>query len=318
LTSKPYPSVAVIMLNWNTPKMTIECIHSVLASDYPDFQIHLTDNGSRDDSYNEIKKEFGDRIHLHRLDKNRGYVGGMNYCLAQADTYNPEYFLIMNNDTRIDPHAISALVETAGKYGNRCIVTGKVYFYEDPQRLQTVGNTLDPRTLKGERLGFGQVDEGQFDCEMEREMIDDIFMLLPAKIYGEVGGYSTFFYLNYEQVDLVLRIKKKGHKVMYTPHAKLWHKGSFSSGGLGNPYMMFWEGKSSIILHRLYQDHWNFLLFYCKFGFSNIYILGKGLLGTVLGRTKNLKSRYAMFLGFLSGTFWLFHRKVESGRNPFE
>jgi GT2 family glycosyltransferase len=314
---KQYPTVAVIMLNWNTPKMTIDCVHSVLGSDYPNFQIHLTDNGSRDGSCNDIGQEFGKKIHLYHLDKNRGYVGGMNYCLAQADMHNPDYFMIMNNDTRIDPQAMTELVATAAKYQDNCVVTGKVYFFDEPRRLQTVGNTIDTRTLAGVRLGFGEIDEGQYDREIEREMIDDIFMLLPARIYRKIGGYSTYFYLNYEQTDLIFRIKKDGYKAIYTPAAKLWHKGSFSSGGLGNPYMMFWEGKSSIILHRLYQNRWDFILFYCRFGFSNIYILGKGLLGTALGKTKNLRSRYAMFRGFLSGTFWLFQRREESGRNPF-
>lgn len=50
-SEKEYPHVAVIMLNWNTPEMTGTAIKSVLQSDYPEFSVHITDNGSKDNSY---------------------------------------------------------------------------------------------------------------------------------------------------------------------------------------------------------------------------------------------------------------------------
>lgn len=108
-----FPQVAVIMLNWNTPEMTISAINSVLQSDYPDFSIHLTDNGSRDNSFEIIEKEFDNRIHLYKSERNLGYAGGMSYCLQQCEKLSPGYFLIMNNDTILDKNAITGLVETA-------------------------------------------------------------------------------------------------------------------------------------------------------------------------------------------------------------
>jgi GT2 family glycosyltransferase len=311
------PRVAVIMLNWNTPEMTIVAINSLLSSDYPNFRIHLTDNGSIDNSFEIIKKEFGNKIQVHRLEKNQGYVGGMNFCLEQGLHSDPHYFLIMNNDVIIDQKALSILVETARKYNDRCVVTGKVYFYDKPDILQSVGNEFDRKTMNETRIGFGVKDEGQFETETERAMIDDIFMLLPSSIYKEIGGYSTYFYLNYEQTDLILRMKEKGYKAIFTPNAKLWHKGSFSTGGLGNPYMMFWEGKSSVIIHYLYQTGYDFYCFYFRFLYRLTWSLIKGVVKGVLRREHKIKPRIALLRGFLSGTAWLFHKKVEKGYNPY-
>ena len=311
------PLVCVITLNWNSKQMTIDCIHSVLRSYYSNFKVFVVDNGSTDGSVDSFRKEFGGKITILESDKNLGYVRGMNYGLVNTISYNPDYFLIMNNDTHIDPNAIYALVRCSLKYNNKCLVTGKVYHYERNNIIQTVGNYYDKKTLHGSKIGYNEEDRGQYDKEEEREMIDDIFMLMPSEVYRNYGGYSPYFSFNCEQADLIMRIKKAGYKVYYTPDAKLWHKGSFSSGGIGNPYMMFWEGKSRIILHRLHQSNYYFCSFYLKYVSISFYSLLKGIVGYIIGRSVNLKSRYAKFRGVLSGTWWLFHRKYESGYNPF-
>jgi len=314
------PKVSIVVLNWNTPEMTIECIESILKSNYDNFEINLIDNGSKDNSCQIFNKVFKNhnKIRTFYIPQNLGYTGGINYGLDKALKSGPEYFLIMNNDTIIDSQSLTSLVNTAKKYSNNCVVTGKVYYYEKKSTLQSIGFKFNRKTMSVKRLGFNEVDIGQYDKEKEREMIDDVFMLLPSKIYKKVGGYSPYFFLNYEQTDLVLRIQNKGYKAIYTPEAKLWHKGSYSSGGLGNPYMMFWEGKSKIILHKLHQNNHLFIKFYISYVLKSIYGLIKGLIGTSLGITQNLKSRYALFRGILSGTFWLLSRKYESGYNPFQ
>jgi hypothetical protein len=264
-----------------------------------------------------LKNEFADSIQLYRTEKNLGYAGGMTYCLEQAVKTDPHYFLIMNNDTILDQKAIGELVKTAQRYKDRCVVTGKVYFYDERDILQTVGNEFDRKQMSEKRIGYREKDAGQYDKEDEREMIDDIFMLLPASIYREVGGYSKFFFLNYEQTDLILRIKDKGCKAIYTPGAKLWHKGSFSTGGLGNPYMMYWEGKSIIIIHYLYQSIFSFILFYIKYLTVAFWRLFKGLVKVSLGMNNVLKPKIALIRGILSGTGWILNQKPEAGYNPY-
>ena len=50
--------------------------------------------------------------------------------------------------------------------------------------------------------------------------------------------------MNYEQADLALRVKDKGYKLIYTPNAKIWHKGSLYTGVPGNLKMIFWDTKT--------------------------------------------------------------------------
>jgi len=49
------PKVAIIILNWNGWKDTVECLESVFRIDYPNYQVVVVDNGSNDDSVEKIK-----------------------------------------------------------------------------------------------------------------------------------------------------------------------------------------------------------------------------------------------------------------------
>ena len=53
------PKVKVIILNWNQPQLTIDCIKSVDKIRYDNFEILVIDNGSDDNSINLLKKELG-------------------------------------------------------------------------------------------------------------------------------------------------------------------------------------------------------------------------------------------------------------------
>ncbi|MBT9168832.1 MAG: N-acetylglucosaminyl-diphospho-decaprenol L-rhamnosyltransferase [Syntrophomonadaceae bacterium] len=53
--TKSWPTVAIIVLNWNGWRDTIECLESLRRITYPDYQIIVVDNGSTDDSVERIK-----------------------------------------------------------------------------------------------------------------------------------------------------------------------------------------------------------------------------------------------------------------------
>lgn len=319
--TKVEKKVSVTILNWNTPDMTRDAVLSLLESDYALFDINVFDNGSTKENYDvlcKLLKPLNEKVKIYRIEKNCGYVGGMNFGLETCVKDNPYYFLIINNDTVIGKSSISKLVEFSSSKNDECVVTGKVFHYDRPEILQTAGYVFDIKALEGYRRGFDEKDNGQYDKEEEMDMIDDIFMLYPLSLYKEIGGYNKYFFMNYEQTDLIIRIKKAGYKVYYSPDAKLWHKGSFSTGGLGNPYMMYWEGKSHLIINYLYKNKLIFIQYLLTRAINLHYRLFKGFVSSFLTGSENLKSRKALARGFWAGFFWLFNKKNETGFNPYQ
>jgi len=102
------PNTSVIILNWNEPELTVECVKSVLNQTYEDFEIILIDNASEDDSFEIFGRELRDeKINQIRCHENIGYAGGNNTGVLMA---NGEYVVILNNDTIVEKDWLEHLV----------------------------------------------------------------------------------------------------------------------------------------------------------------------------------------------------------------
>ncbi len=313
--------VVVILLNYNQNEYTIKCIDSLLESDYNNFKIVIVDNGSTEHNADELinKLPKNHRIIFKRLEKNIGYSQGTNYGLQEGIKLNADFFLIMNNDTIIDKSAINELVKTCKDYDKKALVTGKVYHYDEPDKLQFVGyKNKNRKMLTYKHLGLDEKDEGQYDKVEERDMIDDIFVLHPVEVYKKTKGYTPYLWINGVNIDLGLRAMNNGFKLIFTPNAKLLHKGSVTIGGRNmNPKLAYWNIESSLILRYLHLNKLNFLLYY----FITIKSIARTyfksfFLKLVRGEdiTKYAKAKYK---GLRSFNKWVRNKTHSTGYNPF-
>ncbi len=307
--------VAVITINYNLHKDTIACVKSILESDYPDFIIYLIDNGSEHEDYQVLLKKFkgNSKVRILRMEKNKGYVGGVNHGLENAFKEKPGYYMVMNNDTIIDKYAITELVNTAKKHNDNAIVSGKVFYYDHPNVLQHIGVIItDPRYRKTYYPGKNEKDVGQHDQEAERDSLDDVFWIIPAKIFKDVGYYCNYYFLYAEQGDYAHNARKKGYKLIYTPKAKMWHKESMTAGG-GDPRALpiyYWRGKSSFI-----SSYRNLKTKY--FIIKNVKDVSKFIIKALVAKTQHRKANIARIRGYWAGFKWLFNKKPDNGYNPY-
>lgn len=297
-----YPLVYLLTLNFNQSQLTIECVESILASEYPNFKIIVVDNGSTRANFKLIERIIDNKIEIYRLQKNIGYVGGMNYALKEASLKNPDYCIVLNNDTIIEKTAITHLVSCAQRAANNCIVTGKVYHYDKPDVIQYIGSDLiGKELLTFKHIGVNEIDNGQYEDEEERDLIDDIYWLLPREVYLKIGGYNELFYFNGESADYCLRAKKEGFLLLYCPLAKLWHKGGGSIGGRdNNPFLVFHQTKSTLLFRFLHLKRRNFAIFYSRIFFNALKKLIKGILKVCLKDNASWKYSLAEMKGWLS------------------
>lgn len=315
--------VGVVILNYNQNKYTIDCIKSILDSDYHNIEIVLVDNGSEDIKYQELKKMVisvkDQRVTLTKIERNRGYVGGINYGLEIALSHSPYYFLIMNNDTLLDKEAINELIKTCKMYNDRAIVTGKVYHFDKKNVIQDIGYSFkSKKKLTFNRLGLDEIDCGQYEEIHERDMLDDVFWLFPVRLYEQIGGYCNYFWFNAEQVDFALRAKKLLFKLVYTPKAKLWHKGSVSIGGREfNPRLVYWDIQSSLILRFIHLEKKTFVIFLGDVLQSVLRTSFKAYFKFLAGDSSLIKYARAKRAALWYFLVWLFKRNENSGKNLF-
>jgi GT2 family glycosyltransferase len=297
------PRVIVLILSYNGKYLLEEAISSYLENDYGNFEVVVVDNGSRDGTAEFVNKKFPD-VEVLRTEKNLGYAGGFNLGLDFAfNGRNGDYALVSNNDVKADSRMISELLRVAETDRQIGFVTGKVYYYGRINVLQTVGMREDPVRWRGDHIGNGEVDRGQYDEVCERCFADDVFTLVRRRLYADIGGYDPMFFLQSEETDWQARAKKLGYRIMYTPHAKLWHKAGMTIGR-DSALKAYYDARNPmlvILIHKSPQFFKQFFWFHFRkeiFRSSLVY-LKQGRLSPILAKWR----------GFFSGIEWGFRHK---------
>ena len=131
------PKVAIIILDWNGWPDTEECLRSLQKLDYPDFEIILIDNGSKQ-RFPDIGSQFDDlRIIQVKNEKNLGFTGGNNQGIEMAMDREVDYVLLLNNDTVVESDFLSKML-AAGEADKRVGMIGPViYDYNDRKKIQS-------------------------------------------------------------------------------------------------------------------------------------------------------------------------------------
>jgi GT2 family glycosyltransferase len=227
------PKVSIITLNWNGLENTTECLESLKKINYPNYKVIVVDNGSEGNDAQVLEERFGDYIHLIKKDKNYGFAGGANIGMRYAlNNSNPDYLLLLDNDTVVDPEFLTEMVKVAEAAPAIGIAQAKIYYYDEPDRLQFIGGRINlwigdiiGKTTGIDRiLGRKEIDRGQHDLIKEAEFTTFWCALLKRKVVESIGLFDERYFLGCEDFDYCLRAKEADYKTVYIPKAKVWHK----------------------------------------------------------------------------------------------
>src|SRR5258708_859154 len=237
--------IFVVILNWNQPKLTIECVASLqkLKSDKnQQIEKDIVDKGSTDDSvelFRKIKnKKF--KLEILKTNQNLGFAGGNNFGMKYAIDHFADYILILNNDTVVDSNLLLELLKPM-KDEKIGITSPKIYFAKGFEFKKTykkndlgkviwyAGGKIDWKNVYGINVGVDEVDKGQHDKTKEIDFATGACFLVNTKALKEVGLFNEKYFMYKEDEELAIRMKKKDWKIIYQPKAKLWHKVAQSS-----------------------------------------------------------------------------------------
>ncbi len=230
--------ISVLILNYNSSLEELKtCVASVDASDSPDLaEIVIADNGSTEHpgACDEVATAFP-RARVVELGHNWGFSGGINRGLAACAS--PRVF-ILNNDTEMDPHCLSACADALDAQPPECIGTvPKLLFFDNHTLIDAVGNGIDA-VGSAFNIGIGQLDIGQYDrvercfgpCFaaglFRREAFDD----------DHVGPLDESYFMYYEDVDWNWRANLFGYKFVTAPEGRVYHVHSGATRRLEYPF----------------------------------------------------------------------------------
>lgn len=242
--------VTVIIVAWNQLEKTLACLETVAAPDDPDRRVLLVDNGSEPLLGEAIRATFPG-IEVLRLSHNRGFAGGYNAGLRRAMEGGSDYLLLLNNDTLLAPDAVAQLVGEIEGSADVGLVTAKIYYAAEPDRIWTVGANLNV-FLDLKDGGQGQIDAGQWNTPRDVDFAPFCAILIRREVIGQVGLLDEEFFLYYEDMDYCRRARQAGWRIRLCPAARVLHDVSASSGGRDSPAERYWMAQSS---GRYFRKH---------------------------------------------------------------
>lgn len=241
-----YPLVSIISVNFNQLKVTEAFLDSLLKISYPNIEVLVIDNGSNEDSSDYLQSKYPG-FKFIRSSENLGFAGGNNLGIRKA---KGDYFMMLNNDTEVDPGFLEPLVECMENNSNVGMVGSKVRYYYTPEVIQYAGATPMTRfTATSHFIGNRQKDIGQFDEEKLTPFASGAAMMTSRKLCKDVGLMASFFFLYYEELDWQERIRKAGYEIRYIPSSLVFHKESVTVGK-GSALQAYWLTRNRFLLIR--------------------------------------------------------------------
>ena len=219
--------VSIIIVNYNTCKLTLECLKSVYQkTDGLSFEIIVVDNASSDNSVLKIQNAFPEVI-LIKSTENLGFgkANNLGYKLSKAN-----HILLLNPDTVLINNAIKILSDFLNNMKSISIVGGQLYKADGITKTHSYSYFFPSIIMELDILFNGLItriyDHFKIKCNQtyfEVAYITGADMMLRRSDLNEIGFFDERFFLYYEETELSHRFKLKGKLSAFVSKAKIIH-----------------------------------------------------------------------------------------------
>jgi GT2 family glycosyltransferase len=242
-----YPSVAVVILNWNGKHWLEQFLPSVIKSTYPNLQIIVGDNFSTDTSI-EFLTTYYPQIKIIKNNSNLGFAGGYNEVLKSVSA---NYYLLLNSDVEVVPNWIEPMVAKLETDDLIAACQPKIMCFDDKKKFEYAGaaggfiDRLGYPFCRGRVFDTLETDNGQYDKSSEIFWASGACFLIRSSIYNKLGGFDADFFAHQEEIDLCWRIKNLNLKIYFIAESKVYHVG----GGMlpkSNPFKTYLNFRNSL------------------------------------------------------------------------
>jgi N-acetylglucosaminyl-diphospho-decaprenol L-rhamnosyltransferase len=258
--------LGIVIVNYNTRDRLRDCLQSLEASRGVSFIVYVVDNGSPDGSATMVRAEFP-RVQLIESRVNGGYAYANNLALRQilALDPSPPFTLLLNPDTVLPPNALAQMLAffaahpDAGIAGPKLVMAdGKLDYacrrsFPSPELSIYHVLGLDdcfPKSKRFARYEMTFLDENEV---AEVDSVVGAFMTMRTETLRQAGLLDEAYFMYGEDLDLALRIKKRGWKVYYNPAVQVLHYKREASRGSTRAQYEFWRA-GYIFYKKHYAD----------------------------------------------------------------
>ncbi len=245
--SKVPPDLSIIILNWNTKNLLIDCIKSLLQyTKNIKFEIIVCDNASTDGSSTAVKKRFKNKIKLIQNSGNIGFAAGNNPGLKISQG---RYLLLLNSDTKIDSNVFLPLVNWMDHHPRVGIASPKLLNRDGSVQTTIAGHLPSllgifcQQTLPLHVVPFINrflptlhvVYPSYYSYSHPVGWVQGSCFLIRRAVYDQNKGLDEHIFMYVEEVEYCKRANNHGWQIWYLADPQVWHleRGSSTSGKQG-------------------------------------------------------------------------------------
>ena len=221
------PGVSIIIPTRDHESDLRTCIRSIWEkTTYTNYEIILVENGSKDPGTLAYYKELSEQepsIRVLRWQGDFNWSAINNFAVRNAP--GQEYLLFLNNDTEvITPTWIEEMLMHAQRPGVAAV--GAMLYYPN-DTIQHAGvilglNKTVAHAFEGTARGkSGYI--GRLLYAQNYSAVTGACMMVRRSVWEELGGFDETYSVCYNDVDFCLRAGEAGYRIIWTPHAELYH-----------------------------------------------------------------------------------------------
>ncbi len=249
------PLISVIIPNKDHTDDLELCLFSMTRkSTYRNYEILIVENNSEKEETFEYYRKLPDRYPKARVltwEKEFNYSAINNFAAREA---KGEYLLFLNNDVEIlTPDWMEEMLQNC-QQENVAAVGAKLYYPDDT--IQHAGVVLGLGGIAGHIMcRASKEDPGYFGRMISVQEISAVTaacMMVKKSDFDAVGGLDETFQVAFNDIDLCMKFRAAGKKIIFTPYAELYHYESKSRGLEDTPEKQFRFDKEV----KRFQEKW--------------------------------------------------------------
>jgi len=182
----------------------------------------ILDDAGEDDTVRTVEDHFRKEqtagwasLHLHRNESRSDTAFSRHRLEMLARQENPDSLLVLDDDVTLDPAVISSLTGYLDIHPDAAAVGPRILFADRPETDCHRPNFVHPWTARYSELATDRT----VDCDW---LISACCLFRSADLYA-AGGFDPSFVTAHEEVDLCLRLRRAGRRIVYHPETRVWH-----------------------------------------------------------------------------------------------
>jgi len=237
--SSPEPLVSIVVVSFNTKEVTLRCLQSLFMQRGVKATVYVVDNGSVDGSLGAISEHFPE-VRLIEMGRNAGFGPANNAAVSEVED---PFVLLINSDAWFnEPTALRDMIGIM-RDEPKCAVLGPRLVGTDgrvqigarrfPSMLREALDRTElcrllPEDMRSRSL-LGR--HAQPVDRIECDWVTGACMLVSLTAFREVGGFPPEVFMYGEELDLCMRLKRGGWRVLFDPSVEVTHAGGGSGAG---------------------------------------------------------------------------------------